>query len=254
MNPLAYPAGAILGLAFGSFMNVVICRVPAGRSVVKPASSCPECGRKIKWYMNIPLLSYILLRGRCFACGCRISTVYPAVELTGAVLAVLSLHFFGLTLETLFIYPFVMSLAAITIIDWKHRIIPDSISLPFILLGLLYAISAEELGIVNSVLGAVAGGGTLFVVGFMYRQIKKVDGIGGGDIKLMAMVGAFLGVKLVLLVIFIASFAGTIYSLFLIRRGADGLTAVPFGSFLAPASVLCLFGGNHIIYWYISLC
>jgi leader peptidase (prepilin peptidase)/N-methyltransferase len=254
MSPVIYAAGAVLGLAFGSFINVVISRVPAGGSIITPPSSCPECGTRIRWYMNIPLLSYILLRGKCSSCGVRISPVYPAVETAGAVMAILCLRYFGLTLETLFIYPFVMSLTAVTIIDWRHRIIPDSISLPFILFGMLYAVFGERLGITDSLLGAAAGGGTLFLVGFLYRNIKNVDGIGGGDIKLMAMVGAFLGVKLVLLVIFIASFAGTVYSVFLIRRGADGLTAVPFGSFLAPAAVICLFAGNNMIHWYLSIC
>lgn len=254
MSPFIYAAAAVLGLVFGSFLNVVISRVPRGLSVVKPPSSCPECGNRIKWYMNVPLLSYVFLRGRCGACGGTISPVYPAVEITGALLAVMSVYFFGLTLETVFIYPFVMSLAAVTIIDWKHRIIPDSISLPFIILGVLYALFGEELGVVDSVLGAVAGGGILYMIGFIYSKIKNIEGIGGGDIKLMAMVGAFLGVKLVLLVILIASFAGTVYSLFLIRKGADGLTAVPFGSFLAPAAALCLFAGNQMLCWYISFC
>ena len=254
MSPAIYAAAAALGLVFGSFLNVVISRVPRGLSIIKPPSCCPRCGNRIKWYMNVPLLSYIFLRGRCSECGSRISPVYPAVEITGAVLAVISVHFFGLTLETIFIYPFVMSLAAVTIIDWRHRIIPDSISLPFIILGILYALLGDELGVVDSVLGAVAGGGILYIIGFIYSRIKKIEGIGGGDIKLMAMVGAFLGIKLVLLVILIASFAGTIYSLFLIRKGADGLTAVPFGSFLAPSSALCLFAGNQMLHWYISFC
>ncbi|MBD3180062.1 MAG: prepilin peptidase, partial [Candidatus Latescibacteria bacterium] len=132
MNPLIYVAAGLLGLAFGSFINVIISRVPGGRSIVSPGSACTFCGAGIRWYMNIPLLSYIFLKGRCHFCGERISPVYPAIELTGAILAIISVYSFGLSLEILFIYPFVISLAAITIIDWRHRIIPDSISLPFI--------------------------------------------------------------------------------------------------------------------------
>ncbi|MCD6380413.1 prepilin peptidase, partial [bacterium] len=242
--------GFIFGLAAGSFLNVVIYRVPIGKSIVRPRSSCPHCGRMIRWYENIPLFSYIFLRGRCAGCGNKISFRYPVIELLGGIFASLCIYHSGWSIDLIFIYPFIMSLLAIAVIDWDHKIIPDAISLPFIVIGILWAVLGGRIGVVRSVSGAIAGGGSLYLTGFIYKHLRKIDGMGGGDVKLMAMMGAFLGIRLVLPVILFASLFGAIYGVFLLHRGGTGRTAVPFGSFLAPSGILCLFLGDFVLRWY----
>ncbi len=250
MSAVIYITVLIAGLAAGSFLNVLVYRLPRGKSIVKPRSSCPRCGKIITWYENIPLISFLFLRGKCSGCKKRISPRYPLVELLSGGLAVLCLNRYGLSLNLVFAYPFVMSLLVITLIDWDHQIIPDSISVPFIAAGVLWAAVGSDTGVLSSVLGAAAGGGSLYLIGVVYHRIKGVEGMGGGDVKLMAMIGAFLGIKLVLPVILVASFFGALYGIILIQAGGDGLTKVPFGSFLAPAAALCLFTGEIMLRWY----
>lgn len=243
---------ALFGLMTGSFLNVVIYRLPLGRSVVKPRSFCPGCGRVIKWYENIPVMSYLILKGRCRGCGSRIPARYPVVELLGMIHAIVALHIFGAGMDAAFAFVFLMALTAITFIDWDHRIIPDQISLSFIFIGLAWSLFSPRLDIVESLTGVLAGGGGLWLVGFLYRVLRDADGMGGGDVKLMGMIGAFLGLKLVLPVIVIASFFGSIYGVYLMRRGGDGRTSVAFGSFLAPAAAVCLLFGPFLLSWYFS--
>jgi len=250
---LFYALVAILGLLAGSFLNVVIFRVPRGVSIVRPRSFCPRCRRPIPWYENIPVASYVALRGRCRGCGEPISIVYPLIEALGAALAVLSTWRFGFTAGAAFAYAFLMALAAITVIDWRFRIIPDEISIPFIAAGLLWSAIDPARSLASSALGAAIGGGGLLAVALVYKLVRKVDGLGGGDVKLMAMVGAFLGVKLALLVILLASLAGSVYGVALMRSGKSARTAVAFGSFLAPAAAVCLLGGTPLVTWYVSM-
>jgi leader peptidase (prepilin peptidase)/N-methyltransferase len=250
MNLLAVLPVFCVGLVVGSFLNVVIHRLPRGKSIVRPRSSCTSCGTPIRWYENIPVMSYVVLWGRCSACGARISPRYPVIELIGGILAVLVFSRYGLSVHTLFGYSFVMALLAVTVIDWEHRIIPDEISISFILVGVSWSFFNPIVSPWESALGALIGGGGLYAVGLIYRLLRKVEGMGGGDIKLMAMIGAFLGLKLVLPVIVIASFAGSVYGVFILRRGGGGRAAVAFGSFLAPAAALCLFYGTPILAWY----
>ena len=242
----------LLGLMVGSFINVVICRLPEGRSVVRPRSYCPACGRTIPWYENIPVISFILLGGRCSGCGAPISIRYAVVEAVGAGFAYLTVVRFGVGVDAVFVFSFTMALLAITIIDWKHRIIPDAISLPFILIGLGWSFVNSNLTPLGSILGMLAGGGGLYAIGLIYRLVRHSEGMGGGDVKLMAMVGAFLGIRLVLPVILIASFFGSIYGIALMRRGGDAKTSVAFGSFLAPAAALCTFFGTSLLSWYLQ--
>ncbi|HMA76833.1 MAG TPA: prepilin peptidase [Candidatus Krumholzibacteriaceae bacterium] len=249
-NPVALIFIFTAGLAAGSFLNVIIYRVPRGGSVIRPRSSCPACRRVLRWYENIPLLSYIFLKGKCAGCGKKISPRYPFIELSGGILALLCFYYSGFTLDLLFIYPFIMSLIAVTLIDWEHKIIPDSISLPFILIGFIWAYLSTDIALSSSFYGALAGGGSLYLVGLTYKSFRKTEGMGGGDVKLMAMIGAFLGIRLVLPVILVASFFGALYGIFLLRKGGTGRTAVPFGSFLAPAGILCLLLGDFFISWY----
>jgi leader peptidase (prepilin peptidase)/N-methyltransferase len=252
MNILTSLPVFICGLVVGSFLNVVIYRLPRGESIVRPRSFCRSCSRSIRWYENIPILSYALLRGRCRACGSPISPRYPVIELFGGLLAIVVFWHFGPSIHALFAYAFVMALFAVTVIDWEHRIIPDEISISFILIGVFWSFLNPGLSPWEAALGAVAGGGGLYAVGLAYRMLRKVDGLGGGDVKLMAMIGAFLGIKLVLPVIVIASFAGSVYGLFLMRRGKGAQAAVAFGAFLAPAAGLCLFYGTPILAWYFT--
>lgn len=252
MNPFLVASAALFGLMVGSFLNVVIYRLPRGQSVIKPRSYCPRCSRKLAWYENIPVLSYLFLRCKCSGCGSRIPISYPIVELIGGGLAVLVLSRFGPAIDVIFVYAFLMALLAITVIDWNHRVIPDEISLPFILAGLGWSFFNPDLNPLESALGIIAGGGGLYIVGAVYRILRHTEGMGGGDVKLMAMIGAFLGVKFILPVILIASFFGSVYGLALLRSGKGGKAVVAFGSFLAPAAGLCMFAGTSLIAWYIG--
>lgn len=250
MNLLYLIPAVLFGLTVGSFLNVVIHRLPRRQSIVRPRSACVTCGRQIHWYENMPLLSYIMLRGRCSGCGAPISVRYFLIELSGGLLAFVVLWKYGPGLHAIFAYSFLMALLAITVIDWKHRIIPDEISISFILIGVVWSFFNPTLSPMESSLGALMGGGGLYAVGALYRVIRKSEGMGGGDVKLMAMIGAFLGFKLVLPVIVIASFAGSIYGLCFMRGERSGKASVAFGSFLAPAAALCLFWGTAILAWY----
>ncbi len=250
MSPLLYIPAALLGLAVGSFLNVIIHRLPRRQSIVRPRSSCTTCGRIIRWYENVPLVSYLALRGRCSGCGAPISIRYPLIELFGGALAAIVLWRYGPSLHALFAFSFLMALLAVTVIDWKHRIIPDEISISFILIGVAWSFFDPAISPLESSLGALAGGGGLYAVGVLYRMLRRAEGMGGGDVKLMAMIGAFLGIKLVLPVIVIASFAGSIYGIFFMRGERSGRASVAFGSFLAPAAALCLFWGTSILAWY----
>jgi leader peptidase (prepilin peptidase)/N-methyltransferase len=252
MNVITPISAIIIGFMVGSFLNVVIHRLPEGRSIVRPRSFCPVCRKTIPWYENIPVVSYTVLRGRCSGCGARIPLRYLVVEILGGALAYLTVTSFGVTVDAVFVFSFVMALMAVTIIDWKHRIIPDAISLPFILIGLAWSFINPGLSLTSSVLGVIAGGGGLYAVSAVYRLLRHSEGMGGGDVKLMAMIGAFLGLRLVLPVILIASFVGSVYGIVLMRKGGNARTAVAFGSFLAPAAAVCMFFGTNILSWYLQ--
>ncbi|MFA4947195.1 MAG: prepilin peptidase [Candidatus Krumholzibacteriia bacterium] len=252
MTPFVYACAALFGLMAGSFLNVVIYRVPRRLSVVRPRSFCPRCRAKISWYENVPVASYVALRGRCRGCGERIALRYPLVEAAGAALALAAVYRFGPGVDAAFAYAFLMALTAITLIDWDFRIIPDGLSIPFIVVGLGWSLVNPGLTLASSALGALAGGGSLYAIGALYKLVRKTEGMGGGDVKLMAMIGAFLGIKLIGPVILIASFAGTLYAVALLKSGKDAKTAVAFGSFLAPAAAVCLFFGERLLDWYFT--
>ncbi len=242
------------GLILGSFLNVCIHRIPLGRSIVHPPSSCPECGVRIRFYDNIPLVSYLFLRGRCRSCGAWISWRYPLVEaLTGAISYLLFIRF-GLGLQYIVLIAFSASLVVISIIDLYHQIIPDVISLPGILAGIGASFLIEDLSWTASLLGAVAGGGSLFLVGRAYAATMKREGIGDGDIKLLAMIGAWMGWSALPLVVLISSLVGALVGgAFLVMSGQDARTRIPFGPFLSLGSLFYLFWGRQLIQWYLSL-
>jgi leader peptidase (prepilin peptidase)/N-methyltransferase len=243
----------LFGTIIGSFLNVCIYRIPAGQSVISPASRCPKCGSAIRWYQNFPVISYLLLRGRCAGCKTKISLRYPLVEALTGLLFVWVWLAFGWQVATPLYWVFVAALVVITFIDLDHQIIPDVISLPGIVVGFLAALAIPWLPWLDSLLGILLGGGSLFLVAAVYQRLTGQEGMGGGDVKLLAMIGAFLGWKAVLPVIFLGSLAGSLVGvpLMLIKR-SDGKLAIPFGPFLALGAVICLLWGRQLFDWYIG--
>lgn len=241
----------VLGAVLGSFLNVVIYRLPLGLSVVRPASSCPRCKTRVKWYDNVPIASYLVLGGRCRSCSWRIPAKYLVVESLSAVAAAGIVWRHGFTLEAAWVFAFVAIMLAVTFIDWKHQIIPDQLSIGGVVLGWVGAAFFLDIGLVESLIGSLAGAGVILIVAVVYKSVRKVHGMGGGDVKLMAAIGAFLGWQMVFPVLFIAALCGSVYGIYLMRSGGDGKTAVAFGSFLAPAACLMMFVGSRILeaYW-----
>lgn len=244
----------IYGLCVGSFLNVCIYRIPASESLVRPRSACPSCGTPIKYYDNIPVLSYIFLLGKCRACKKSISIRYPLVELLAGGLWLLCYLRYGLTSECFVTIVFVSILVVITFIDIDHRIIPDVISLPGIPLFFLLSVLFTDLGWIPALIGIIAGGGALYIVAEGYYLLTKNEGMGGGDIKLLAMIGAFAGWKGVLFTIFISSAVGTIIGLIVIAVTRNNLKfAVPYGPFLSLGAMIYVFAGPEIINWYYGI-
>jgi leader peptidase (prepilin peptidase)/N-methyltransferase len=244
----------VFGAVIGSFLNVCIHRLPAKESVVYPPSHCPGCGARIRSRDNIPLLSYVLLRGRCRSCGAPISLRYPVVEALSGALLVLLLYRFGLSPALGVYVAFVAALIVVSFIDLDHQIIPDVISLPGIVVGLVASALGQGPPLLDSVLGALVGGGILYAVAVGYHALTAREGMGGGDIKLLAMIGAFLGWRGVLVTLIVGSFTGAVVgiSLILVRR-TDSRVPIPFGPFLALGAVCALAFGDRLITWYLQM-
>ena len=214
-NPtfLMYATIFIFGLSIGSFLNVCIFRIPLEKSIIHPPSACPGCGNSIRFYDNIPVLSYILLRGRCRHCDAAISPRYPSVEMASGLTAAATYAAFGPTAQSLVYFAFLSTLWVVTLIDIDHRIIPDVISLPGIPVFFLASLLIPTMTAKDSLLGILIGGGSLYAVAWAYSAVKKADGMGGGDIKLLAMIGALIGWKGVLFTLFASSALGTLVGL-----------------------------------------
>lgn len=244
----------LLGAVVGSFLNVCICRLPEEKSVVFPPSACPKCGSRISWYDNIPIISFLLLRAKCRSCKAPISWRYPLVEALNGSLTLLLFLKFGISPSFLALFIFCSSLVVITFIDLDQQIIPDQISLPGIIIGFAFSFFLPWNGWLNSLLGILLGGGSLYLVAWGYEKLTGKEGMGGGDIKLLAMMGAFLGWRSVLFIIFAASLVGSVIGVaaMLIQK-KDRKLAIPFGPFLAFGAVLYIFFGRQIIYWYLSI-
>jgi len=256
--PITETMGSIvalaLGLVVGSFLNVVIYRLPRRQSIVFPGSHCTNCGFTLKWYHNIPVFSYLALGGKCAQCGERISLIYPLVELLTGGITVLLFIKFGVSLTFLFLFLFCVSLVAISFIDLEFQIIPDSISLPGIIVGFGSSFLRPDLGVMDSLIGAVAGGGILLLIFFGYYAVTKREGMGMGDVKLLAMIGAFLGWRSLLFIILASSFMGAIIGgVLMVARKQDSKLAIPFGPFLSLGATLYLFAGQDLINWYFDL-
>ena len=244
----------IFGAIVGSFLNVCIYRIPRGESIVLPGSHCPHCQRSIPFYDNIPLVSYPFLRAKCRYCQGAISLQYPLVEGVTALISFLLFSRFGISWSYLFYFSFIASLIVITVIDLHHQIIPDVISLPGIGIGLLASFILPHLTFLNSLIGMLLGGGSLFLVATLYQWLFKREGLGGGDVKLLAMIGAFLGWKAVILTILLSSLIGSITGMIImVAKGKDFKYAIPFGPFLSLGAVVSFFYGEKIITWYLYL-
>jgi len=244
----------VFGAVIGSFLNVCIYRIPAGQSIVSPPSSCPDCGRRIRWYENIPILSYLFLLGRCAGCKKPISIRYPLVEALNGLLFVLIFYSFGFSWATPVYSLFVSMLVVITFIDLDHQIIPDMISLPGIGIGFACSFLIPWVGWLDSLLGIVLGGGLLLLIAMGYEYLAKREGMGGGDIKLLAMLGAFMGWKAIFPIVFIASLVGTLIGVPVMLLGKkDTKLALPFGPFLSFAAIIYLLWGVVIVTWYLNL-
>lgn len=242
-----------LGLSVGSFLNVCIYRLPIGKSVMHPPSSCPRCGYSLRWYDNIPVLSWVFLRARCRGCKAPISVRYPIVELI--TLGVFLLHYFvfGWSILMAVRLAFACALIVLFAIDLEHQILPNVITLPGLVIGLVASVFLPP-GFVDALLGAVVGGGVLFAIGEGWSRLRGIEAMGFGDVKMLAMVGAFVGLKGVILTFILSSFIGGITGAVLIlMRKTTWAGKVPFGTFLALAALVASLWGEQIVNWYIGL-
>ncbi|MEK6223595.1 MAG: prepilin peptidase [Thermodesulfobacteriales bacterium] len=268
-----YILSFIFGTVIGSFLNVCIYRLPKEESIVYPGSHCTSCNEPISFYNNIPILSYLFLRGKCSKCNSKISFRYPLVEILTGLLFLATVWSFGLSIETLFYLIFISALIPITFIDLEHMIIPNVITYPGIIVGILYnALKTDwdyglelinnfsmgiqsfflllsEVPILDSIFGVILGGGILLLIAYVYEAVKKRQGMGMGDVKLLAMIGAFFGWEGVLFVIFLGSILGSVIgiSIIIAKRG-DLKYALPFGPFLSIAAIIYIFTGGFKLF------
>jgi len=252
-STLVYPSAIfsilifIFGLLWGSFFNVCIFRLPLEKSVIWGRSSCPKCHALIPWFCNIPVISFVLLRGRCRNCKASISIQYPLIELITGFLFFGLYSYYGLSKECLFAIVFCSILLVVSVIDLKHQIIPDEISLPGIIVGFFLSIWLGKISWMDSLLGTVLGGGSFLLVAWGYEKLAKREGLGGGDIKLLAMIGAWLGTQSLLIVIIVSSLVGSLIGIgAMIICKKDFKAAIPFGPFLALGALAYLFWGNEL--------
>jgi len=243
-----------LGAILGSFLNVCIYRLPKRESILSPSSYCHHCGKPIKFYDNIPILSYLILRGKCRHCKVHISFRYLVVEgLSGLISSALFIRY-GLTAQSLLFLLFAAALIIITFIDLDYQIIPDIISIPGIFLGIGASFFIPLISLLESLLGILIGGGFLLLVAIGYKWLTGREGMGGGDIKLLAMVGAWLGWKAIPFILFSSSLIGVLIGGGSMLINKQGLRhKIPFGPFLSIASIIYIFFGPELIKWYISL-
>ncbi len=244
----------IFGSIFGSFANVVIYRLPQGKSIVSPGSHCQNCNKPVKWYDNIPIFAWFFLRGKCRHCHAKYSFRYPLVECLLGLLFALSYHYAGFTWSLLEYLIFVFGLLVCTFIDFDHMILPDELTLSGIVIGLIGAALNPQREFMDAVYGVLMGGGFLWGVAYVYYLMTKREGMGGGDIKLLAWIGAILGWKAIPFVIMSSAIIGSVIGLIAARKQNAGLkTVIPFGPYLALGAVIYLFGGQTIAFWYLDI-
>ena len=242
----------LLGLAVGSFLNVCIHRLPRGGSVVAPGSRCPACRRPIRWFDNVPVVSYLVLRGRCRACQAPIGPVYPAVEVATAGLFLVHWQTFGLQPLLAPRLLFAAAMIVLFVVDLRHHVLPNVITLPGIAIGLTCSFGVEP-GLPDALAGALAGGGSLLVIAKVYTLVRGREGLGMGDVKMLAMIGAFLGLPLAFVTLAWASLLGAIVGIGMMRlTGAGWQHPLPLGSFLAAAAVAASLVGDPFLDWYFA--
>ena len=249
-----YLLAAIFGLIIGSFLNVLIYRIPRHKNVAFDRSACPDCGKQIAWYHNIPVLSYLILLGRCANCRQPISLRYPTVEVINALMYLYFVWRFGISTEFAIFSALASALLVIFFIDLDFQIIPDVITLPGMIAGLAVSFLPEGIGIVSSLIGLVVGGGALYLVALIGDYLFKKESMGGGDIKMAGMLGTFIGWKKVLLVFMLSAVVGLIVSLIIMMfsKSLRRNRVIPFGPFLSIAAVVALLYGDQIIRFYVS--
>jgi len=250
---VAWPFLVAVAAVLGSFLNVCISRLPAGESIVYPPSHCPRCQAPIRYYDNIPLLSFAILGGRCRACRQPISWRYPIVEALAVLIGVLALWHFGLTWDALRAFVFGLALVAVMFTDVETRLIPDVITLPGIVVGLLFQLHPSPRGVLDGLAGCLLAGGIFYLIAWLSPLVFGREGMGGGDIKLAAMMGAFLGWKLVLVAIYFAVMAGGVCAILLLVTGQRQLGQyLAFGPFLALGGLAATFWGRPVLAWYLG--
>ena len=243
---------SLFGLVAGSFFNVCIHRLPHGSSIVVPSSRCPKCGQRIRWSDNVPILGYVRLRGRCRHCRTAISPTYLIVEIVTPVLFLIQYQDVGFELLLVPRLFFIGAMIVLLVIDLRHLVVPDVITIPGICIGLLSSCFVRP-GLFESLLGLVAGGTILLLISEVYYRIRNEVGLGMGDVKMLAMIGAFLGWKLMLVALVLASSIGSIVGVgMIIAARADSKSALPLGAFLAAASIGVTVVGEPLIVWYMS--
>lgn len=252
-TPIAWILTAVLGLSVGSFVNVLIWRLPHDESIVRPRSRCPQCGNLLRWYHNIPVISWVMLRGRCGFCRSRISWIYPLVELLCAGLFLMFFWRYGASPVTIGFWYFAATLVAILFIDWEHQIIPNQLSYPLVIVGLLVSLVSPHITFWQSFGGAVVGFGGFLGIAYLGEKLFKKESLGGGDIKLAAGLGAFLGIWKVLLVFILSAFVGLAASLIMMAFSKElrEHRVIPFGPFLAIAAVIAGVWGDTILHLYV---
>jgi leader peptidase (prepilin peptidase)/N-methyltransferase len=253
LDPYQLAILALLGLAVGSFLNVCIHRLPRDQSLNSPPSRCPSCEYRLRWFDNIPVLSYVLLGGRCRKCRTRISIRYPLVELITMVLFLVHGAVFGWSALLVPRLAFGCAMVVLFAIDLEHQLLPNVITLPGIVVGLI-ASAVLPPGIVDALIGVLIGGGVLWLIGEAYFRYSGHEGMGGGDVKMLAMIGAFLGWKLVLVTLVLSSIAGSVIGLLVIAIRKGGMKyALPYGTFLALGALVASLAGESIVNWYVGL-
>lgn len=249
---LVIAIAAILGAVIGSFLNVCIYRLPLRRSVIWPQSACGTCGKPIAWFDNVPVVSYLALGGRCRSCRAAISVRYPLVEALTAAMFAAAWWYYGPSALLVSRLLFGCALIVLFAIDLEHHLLPNVITLPGIALGFVFSLVTEP-GWQASLIGIVVGAGVLFVIAEGYYRLRHEEGLGMGDVKMLAMIGAFLGWKLTLVTLMLGSLAGSIVGLVVIASShGDMKYALPFGTFLAMGAALAATVGDGILQWYLN--
>jgi leader peptidase (prepilin peptidase)/N-methyltransferase len=243
----------LLGLVIGSFSNVCIYRLPRNESLVRPGSHCPQCSKPIPFYDNIPIISYLLLKGKCRYCGQSIPPQYPIVELATGLFYLALYLFYGLQPIAIVYMLLCTLLIIISFIDLRERIIPDVLSVPFIIIGFAFSFFLRNINPLDSLLGILAGGGSLLLIAIVGSKLFKKEAMGGGDIKLAAMLGAFLGWQLTLLSLFLGFFLGSVIGVLIIVTSKNKNDVIPFGPFIALGAMISMFWGQAILHWYLMI-